>query len=222
MPDLTFEIVNAELKPFAAIPTIDFYLRISNSIQEEEVYAAAIKCQVIIEPNKRIYDTETKEKLYELFGEPVRWEETMNSVQWIIVNIPVPRFTGSTNIKVSIACTEEQTLAAGKYFHAVRDGKIPLAFLFSGTLFYKAPDDKLLITQVPWEKEAQYKMPASIWEEMMEAHFPDGRWLRIRKDVYDRLIKYKARSTFLTLEDCVEAILDQTLKEINITEKENA
>ncbi len=222
MPELKFEIMSAEVKPYAALPTIVFKLQITNEIENEEVYAVALKCQVMIEAIRRPYDIETKKRLYELFGEPPRWNETLKSLVWIILNVPVPRFTGNTVVEIAIPCSEDQGLAAGKYFYAVRDEKVPLAFLFSGTLFYKGAEDQLQITQVPWSKEAAYKMPAGLWQDMMEEYFPNCRWLRVRKSIYEKLVAYKAATTFATLENCLEALLEEALKEINVHEKENA
>ncbi|MEP6513946.1 MAG: DUF6084 family protein, partial [Parafilimonas sp.] len=163
-----------------------------------------------------------KDKLHELFGEPFRWDETLRTFFWTIINVPVPRFTGKTVVEVAIPCSEDQALAAGKYFYAVSDGTVPLAFLFSGTLFYKDPEGNLQVTLVPWEKEAFCKMPANLWQEMMDTHFPHSRWMRVRKDIYDRLIRYKMQTSFPTLETCLESILDEALKDIQLIEKQNA
>src|SRR5678810_167326 len=137
MPNLKFEIISSAVKPYAIVPTLVFNLQITNEIENEEVYAAALKCQVMIEAVKRSYNEESKDRLNELFGEPFRWDETLRSFFWTIVNIPVPRFTGKTVVEISIPCSEDQALAAGKYFYAVAEGVVPLAFLFSGTLFYQ-------------------------------------------------------------------------------------
>ena len=222
MPNLKFEIISSEVKQFAVVPTLTFKLQITNDAENEEVYAAALKCQVMIEAVKRTYNEEAKDKLHELFGEPFRWDETLRSFFWTIINIPVPRFTGRTVVEIAIPCSEDQALAAGKYFYAVTEGTIPLAFLFSGTLFYQDPIGNLQVTLIPWEKEALCKMPASLWQEMMELHYPNCRWLRVRKDMYDKLVRYKAQSTFPTLELCLEAVLDEALKDIELTEKHNA
>jgi len=219
MPDLKFEIISCEVKPFAAMPTLSFKLQITNAALDEEVYAAALKCQVLIEAIKRSYNEEAKNKLHELFGEPFRWDETLKSFFWTIINIPVPRFTGSTIVEIAIPCSEDQALAAGKYFYAVSEGQVPLAFLFSGTLFYKDANGNLQITLIPWEKEAFYKMPAQLWQNMMEIYFPNCRWMRVRKDIYDRLIVYKRQSAFPTLETALESLLDEALKDVHNTEK---
>lgn len=218
MPDLKFEIISSEVKRYAIQPTLSFMLQITNETENEEVYAAALKCQVMIEAVKRKYNEDAKDKLHELFGEPYRWDETLRSFFWTIINIPVPRFTGKTVVEIAIPCSEDQALAAGKYFYAVSDGNVPLAFLFSGTLFYKDAEDNLQVTLVPWEKEALCKMPANLWQEMMNTHFPDTRWMKIRKDIYDRLVKYKAHSTFPTLESCLESLLDEALKDVPLIE----
>ena len=176
----------------------------------------------MIEAGKRTYNEEAKDKLHELFGEPFRWDETLRTFFWTMVNIPVPRFTGKTVLEVTIPCTEDQALAAAKYFYAVSDGNIPLAFLFSGTLFYKDSGDNLQITLIPWEKEALCKMPAGLWQQMMDTHFPNSRWIRMRKDIYDRLVRYKSQSSFPTLETCLESILDEALKDIQQIKKHSA
>lgn len=212
MPDLKFEIIHAEVRPYAVLPTIMFHLRITNQVPDEEVYAAALKCQLMIEAMRRNYQGDSRKKLYELFGEPQRWNETLRSVLWMIISVPVPRFTASTTVELSIPCSEDQGLAAAKYFYAVEDGKVPLAFLFSGTLFFKGQSDELQMSLVPWEKEAAYQMEAKLWQEMMETYFPDCRWLRIQKDIYDRLVAYKATTSFATLENCLESVLDEALK----------
>lgn len=218
MPDLKFEIISSEVKPFAAMPTLSFKLQITNATEHEEVYAAALKCQVMIEAIKRTYNEEAKDKLHELFGQPIRWDETLKSFFWTIVNVPVPRFTGKTVVEVAIPCSEDQALAAGKYFYSVGDGHVPLAFLFSGTLFYKDADGNLQVSLVPWEKEALHKMPANLWQDMMDTYFPNSRWVRVRKSIYDRLIAYKRQSAFPTLEAALELLLDRALSEVQLLE----
>lgn len=222
MPDLRFEIISSRVRQYAAVPTLVFDLQITNDTPDEEVYAAALKCQIIIEATKRQYDAETKGRLYELFGEAERWNETVGTTFWQIITVPVPRFTDQTVVEINVTCSEDQAIAAGKFFYGVRDGIVPLAFLFSGTLFFKDGEGNLQITLIPWEKEASCKMPAILWQEMMDAHFPNSRWLQIRKDIYDKLVKYKSQNNFQTLENCLEDILEETFTEKNIIEKQNA
>ena len=222
MPDLKFEIISSEVKQFAVVPTLSFKLQITNATENEEVYAAALKCQVMVEAIKRKYNADAKDKLHELFGEPFRWDETLKSFFWTIINIPVPRFTGNTIVEIAIPCSEDQAMAAGKYFYAVSDGDVPLAFLFSGTLFYKDAEGNLQVSLIPWEKEAFCKMPASLWQNMMDIYFPNCRWLRVTKEIYDKLVRFKAQSAYPTLDSALESLLQDALKEISFKEKHTA
>ena len=222
MPELRFEIISSRVRQYAAVPTLVFNLQITNDTPDEEVYAAALKCQIIIEATKRQYDAETKSRLYELFGNAERWGETVGTTFWQIIMVPIPRFTDQVVVEINVTCSEDQIIAAGKYFYGVQDGIVPLAFLFSGTLFFKDVKDDLQITLIPWEKEAYCKMPAILWQEMMEVHFPNTRWLHIRKDLYDKLVRYKSQNNFQTLENCLEDILEEALSEQNTIEKQNA
>src|SRR5436305_9207889 len=119
MPDLDFEIVSAEVKPYAAVPTLLFKMLISNNNEEEEVFAAALKCQVLIEATRRSYDEESKANLREVFGDPDRWEETVRSLLWTTVTIPVNRFRKNVIVEIAIPAYEDHITAAGKYFYSV-------------------------------------------------------------------------------------------------------
>jgi hypothetical protein len=175
----------------------------------------------MIEAVKRRYDEQSKNRLFELFGEHTRWDETLRTIFWQIVNVPVPAFQNKTIVEVNIPCSEDFGTGAGKYFYAVRDDHVPLAFLFSGTLFYQNSDKDLQITLVPWEKEAVYKMPAVLWQQMMDSYFPDCRWLQVRRDIYDRLVEYKALTKFPTLQNCLEHVVELGLREMGVAENQN-
>lgn len=211
MPGLTFEIVSAQIKEHAIVPTLSFHLKITNSVENEEVYAAALKCQVMIEAVQRPYNKEEAGRLFELFGEPYRWGETLKSLFWTVITIPVPRFTGHTIVEVTLPCSEDMSVAAGKYFYAIQDGMVPLAFLFSGAVFYKGAGEAVQMTPVPWEKEADYKLPVSLWKEMMQTYFPNHKWLRISREAFDKICRYKALTAFPTLEACLESMADTAL-----------
>jgi hypothetical protein len=213
MPDLKFEILSSHVKQYAAVPTLVFNLQITNNSENEEIYAVSLKCQLMIEAVKRRYDEESKNRLFELFGPHTRWDETLRTFFWQIINIPVPAFKNKTTIEISVPCSEDFGTAAGKYFYAVREGNVPLDFLFSGTLFYKNTEGSLQMTMVPWEKQALYNMPALLWHQMMDDYFPNCRWLQIRKDIYEKLVEYKAANKFPTLQNCLEYILEQVTAE---------
>jgi hypothetical protein len=210
MPDLTFEILSARTRSYSAVPTLVFELQITNKNAKEQVYAVALKCQLMIEAVKRTYDEETKDRLFELYGPHTRWDETLRTLFWQIINIPVPAFMDKTVIEINVPCSEDFGTAAGKYFYAVRNGDVPLDFLFSGTLFYENEESALQMTMVPWNKQALFNLPAGLWQQMMDEYFPNCRWLQIRKDIYEKLVKRKASEHFPTLQHCLEYFIERT------------
>jgi hypothetical protein len=98
-------------------------------------------------------------------------------------------------------------VAASKYFNALEGGEVPLEFLFSGTVFYAGADGRLQVGRIGWDKDADYRLPVSVWRAMIDRYFPDSAWLRLRRESFDRLTAYKARHTLLTWEDAVDKLL---------------
>ncbi len=119
----------------------------------------------------------------------------------------VPSFTGSTLVDLPVPCTFDFNVAATKYFAGLEDGEVPLNLLFSGTVFYASDDDSLQIAQIPWDKEARYRLPVEVWKQMMDLYYPNSAWLCLRKDVFDRLYRFKVRQGIPTWEQALEAIL---------------
>jgi hypothetical protein len=106
-----------------------------------------------------------------------------------------------------VPCTYDFEVVSAKYFHALGDGEIPLEFLFSGTIFYRGADGALQIVQIPWEKEAQFRLPVCVWQQMMAQYFPNSAWLRVRRDTFDRLYAYKVCTGLPTWEAALEQLL---------------
>ena len=87
---------------------------------------------------------------------------------WTHVSAVVPPFTGDGVVDLPVPCSSDFNLAATKYFAALDGGEIPLCFLFSGTIFYEAGDGALQVAQIPWEKEADFRLPAATWHGLMD------------------------------------------------------
>ena len=91
-------------------------------------------------------------------------------------------------IDVPVPCTFDFNVAATKYFHGLSDGDVPLSFLFSGTAFYESGLERtLLVAPVPWDKEATFRLPVRTWHALMDHYYPNGAWLRLRLDTFERL-----------------------------------
>jgi Family of unknown function (DUF6084) len=207
MPELNFQVEKAEAVPFAAAPMLTFKLRIDQSGEAMPIHAIVLRCQVRIDPAQRRYGATEKEKLLDLFDTPDRWGQTLRPLLWIHTTAVVRPFTSNIVADLPVPCSFDFNLAATKYFDALEDGEVPLSLLFSGTIFYEQEDAGLQVAQIPWEKEAAFRLPVRIWKEMMELYYPNSAWLCLRKDVFDQLYLYKSGHRIPTWEQVLESLL---------------
>ena len=207
MPELHFSIEGAEAVPHAAAPLIALKLRITNLPATEAIHTLALRCQVQIEPARRSYVTKEREQLHDLFGEPERWSRTVRPLLWMNTSVAVPGFSGDVPVNIELPCTFDFNVAATKYFHALDSGEIPLSVMFSGTVFYKGAEDALQVAQVPWDREATFRLPISVWKEMMDIYFPNTAWLCLERDAFQQLYEYKMRHGLPTWEQAITRAL---------------
>ena len=207
MPDLAFAVENVVADADAAAPLLLLGVRITCADPAVEVQSVALRCQVQIEATRRRYGPAEQARLVDLFGEPDRWSRTLRTLLWTHTSAVVPSFTGSTLVKLPVPCTFDFNVAATKYFHSLEQGEIPVSLQFSGTIFYAAGDGSLQVAQIPWDKEATYRLPVAVWHEMMSIFYPNGAWLRLRRDIFERLLEYKAQRGIPTWEGTIESLL---------------
>jgi hypothetical protein len=207
MPDLDFAVQGAETVPYAAGPTLSFRLCVRNAVEGEQIHAVMLKAQVRIQATQRTYDAEAKDRLRELFGEPHQWGKTVKSLLWTQATVNVPGFTDSLVTELPIVCTYDLEVAGTKYLCALENGDVPLLFLFSGTVLYSREGSAVQVAQISWEKEAPYRMPIAVWKETIERYFPNSAWIRMRKDVFDRLYDFRAQNSLLTWDDTLERLM---------------
>jgi hypothetical protein len=184
---------------------MNFLLRISET-SGESVEAIALRCQIRIEPARRKYTPAEAERLNDLFGETERWAETLRPVQFTQVAVMVPRFTGSTEIELAVPLSYDLEIGATRYFAGLDGGEVPLLLLFSGTLFTMS-GGRIQAGQVPWSKEAAYRLPVGLWREAVDAHFPNSAWIRMSRPVMDELLRYKSRRALPTWDATIESLL---------------
>ncbi len=208
MPDLNFQIEGAAPTPNAASPQISFKVRITNT-EPGAVHSIALRVQAQIEPVRRRYTAAEQERLKELFGEPELWSKSVHPLLWTNANVTVTAFTGSTAVDVPVPCTFDFNVAVTKYIFGLEDGEIPTTLLFSGTVFY-AGGMGLQVMQIPWNREANYRLPISTWKAMMDAYYPNMAWIALRRDVFERLYEFKARHGLTTWEQALERMLGMT------------
>jgi uncharacterized protein DUF6084 len=203
-PVLAFAVSSAEPVRYAAAPTVSFGLRIES---DGEINALMLSTQIRIDAPARAYDEATQARLVDLFGVPADWGRTLRSLLWTHATLLVPAFSGQTRVELPVACTYDFDVAAAKYFHALADGDVPLEFLFSGTAFY-TEDGALRTARISWESESRFRLPIAVWKEAVECCFPGTAWLRVRRDVFDRLATYRTERMLPTWESVIDDLLE--------------
>jgi hypothetical protein len=207
VPDLTFQVEGAEVTPFAMVPLLTFRLRVANASPDETIHNVVLRCQIQIEATKRQYGPDEEARLRDLFGEPERWGQTLRAMLWTHASVVVQPFTGETTAELPVACTYDFNVAATKYFYALEGGEIPLDFLFSGSVFYQDGEGALQVAPISWSLEARYRLPVQTWRQLMDTYYPNIAFVELRRDVFDRLYRYKMRHGIPTWEQAVERIL---------------
>jgi Family of unknown function (DUF6084) len=205
MADLVFECIGVRADPYAAVPTLVFRLRVTET-GGLAVNAIALRCQLRIEPQRRAYSDAETPLLTDLFGTTDRWGDTLKPIQFALVAVMVPGFTGTTEIDVPVPCSYDLEVAANKYFASLEDGEIPLLLLFSGTVFVRTPTG-FAVDQVPWTSETPQRVPVAVWREVMDRFFPGSGWLRLRRETLAELQRYKAAKALPGWDDVLADLL---------------
>jgi len=205
MTELVFDCLDAHAERYAAAPTMILKLRIAE-LTGESIHAMTLQIQIRIEAQRRRYADREADRLSDLFGETSRWGDTLKPLHFTSLALTVPAFTGSVELDLPVPCTYDFDVTSAKYMNALDDGEIPLILLFSGSVFSRGTSG-FAVERVPWNKEAQYRLPVSTWREMMDLHFPDSAWIRVRRDTFDALQRYKSRQAMTSWEEVLESLL---------------
>jgi len=190
--DLAFAVTGASVDPYAASPALNLRLRITES-SGAAVDAIALRTQIQLEVQRRRYASGESVLLQELFGAPARYADTLKPMVWTHVSQTVVAFEGETEIELPIPCSYDFEVASHKYLASLDDGVIPLNLLFSGMVFVEGPGG-VTPEFVPWTCEARYALPVAVWREALDAHFPNSAWIRVDRDLFDELRRFKIAS----------------------------
>jgi Family of unknown function (DUF6084) len=207
-PEPDFQVIGASGRRHAAVPALEFAVTVSEP-GGRQVHAIALSAQVMIEPARRAYDAETRERLVELFGAPERWGTTTRNLVWHQADVLVPAFTGSTTFRIPVPASFDMEVASAKYLHGLADGEVPLAFNFNGTVHYRGDDGRLQMSLVPWSCSAEFRMPVAVWRELIEHYYPGSGWIALREGTLRALQAEKARRALPTLDACVAELLER-------------
>jgi hypothetical protein len=207
MTSLAFEVVDARAEPHAAVPTLMLRLRVEEA-DGFSVHALALRCQIRIEPQRRRYSPDEEGRLYEMFGETPQWGDSLRPFLWTHVSTTIGTFNGSTEFDLPVECTYDFDVAGAKYLHALSDGVIPLLLLFSGTVFTRG-ESGFSAEPLSWSLEAAYKLPVSVWRDMMDLYYPNSGWIRVQRDTLDDLQRYRSHRGLPTWDQAFEHLLKE-------------
>ena len=205
MSNYEFSVVDIFAEPYAAAPQLTARLRIQETTGQT-IHAIALRCQVRIEPQRRRYEEADESGLRALFGERDRWAETLKPFLWMQSSAMVQGFTEITEVDLPLPCTYDFEITGSRYLHAVSDGTVPLALLFSGTVFTKGVNG-FGVEQVPWDCEARYALPVAVWQQMIESYYPNTGWIRLDHDVLTSLADFRSSQGLTTWEETLQTLL---------------
>ena len=211
-PDPEFRVLGVRAVRYAAAPMLALDLEVSEPTGRQ-IYMIALKIQLMIEPARRVYDDDTRDRLVELFGAPERWAVTTRSLVWSQLDVVVPQFTGSTTAVVPIACNYDLEVTAAKYLHSLPDGEAPLALHFNGVVYYPGEDGGLQMVLVPWTRSVDFRMPVTVWRETIEHYYPNTGWVGLRADTLEALQRLKVDRGLATFDACVAELLAESRRD---------
>jgi hypothetical protein len=202
---LEFSVVGARADRYAVSPMLDLRLRITEG-SGARVDAIALRVQIRIEVQRRRYVADESALLSELFGDPGRYGETLKPMLWTHVAQMVPAFTGEIELDLPVPCSYDFEVAAHKYFASLKEGMVPLNLLFGGMAFVQG-EHGIVPEFVPWSCETRFALPVATWRETMDAHFPNAAWIRVNRELFDELRRYKIASGLPTWDAALEHLV---------------
>lgn len=203
---VAFSVLDMAPEPYSVSPVLTARVGIGTTA-DDPVHAIALRCQVRFEPLRRSYSDDEAAGLIDLFGPRERWATTQRTFLWQHCTALVPGFAGNTTAALPLDCTYDFEVAAAKYLHALRDGTLPLQFLFSGTIFVNS-ERGFSVQQVPWDRECRYDMPVAVWRDLIAQHYPNSGWVRLNHETIAALAGYKSTQGLLDLDDAITSLLD--------------
>lgn len=206
-PELEIACEGVVADRYAAAPTVLVRLRVRD-LARAGVRAIALRCQVRIEPLRRAYDDVEAARVVDLFGDRTRWASTMHPLQLAFVDRVLPGFEDEAVVELPLPLSYDVEVAAHKYLAALGAGEIPLLLLFSGQVFGAGPAG-LTVQPIAWHTETAARLPVAVWREAMDVHFPGQAWLRLSREVYDRLAQRRSELGLPGWDALMTALLDE-------------
>ncbi len=205
MSTWTFAVKEIVVDRYAAEPQLIARLDLAQG-GGDPVHALALRCQVRIEPQRRGYDEREGIGLRGQFGERDRWSQTLKPFLWMQCSTMVQGFRDATEIELPLPCTYDFEVVGSRYLHALGEGSAPLVLMFTGTAFTKG-ENGFGVEQLPWDAEARYQLPVSVWKELIATHYPGTGWVRLDHATITALEEHRSRHGHLSWDETLAALL---------------
>jgi hypothetical protein len=202
---LSFSVVGARVDRYAASPAVLLRVCVTESTGVK-IDTIALRAQVQLEVQRRHYLPAESELLSELFGEPARYRDTLKPMLWTHAAQMVLAFEKQTEFDLPIPCSYDFEVASHKYLASLSSGVIPLNVLFNGMVFVQGPAGAMP-EFVPWTCEARYPLPVATWREAMDAFFPNAAWIRVNRELFDALRRFKTATGLPTWDATLERLV---------------
>jgi hypothetical protein len=69
------------------------------------------------------------------------------------------------------------------------------------------------VAQVPWTAEARFGLPMAVWRATIDHYYPGCAPLLLRRDVFERLHRYRSSGGFTSWDQALESLLPREIVE---------
>lgn len=207
MIDLDFAINGVEIARRSATPLLLFKLRVANPTPNVPIEHVMVQAQIRIEAAHRDYTPSERERLSDLFGAGEDWSRGLRGLLWANASVSIPGFVGECTVDLPVLCSQDFEIAVTRFFDGIEQGDAPLSFLFSGPIFFRNEDGDLQIAQIAHHQEAGFRLPVAMWRSLMATHYADTVWLRIDRDLFDEIGRFKRRARLSGIAEALRALL---------------
>jgi hypothetical protein len=211
-PSLAWSVRGAGIDLASATPSIALELEVTGP-PGIDVRSVMLRAQVRIAVRRRGYDAATRERLYELFGDPSQWGRSLRDLLWTQSTVMVPPFERRATVTIALPCSYDFEVGTAKYLYGLPDGVVPLDLLLSGTVFWSGDDGELRTALLCDESELRYDLDAALVRRAMDRFFPGSAWIRISRDTFDRLWALRSRRALPTWDHAIDQLLDRDPEE---------
>lgn len=206
VPRLSIAVLDAAPLEHVAAPAIGFALDIQAE-GDAAVRSILLDVQLQIAARRRPYADAEQEGLFELFGAVADWGATLHTLLWGRSTLVVPPFRARSVVELPVTCSYDLDVAASRYLDALEGGTVPLELLFSGTVFYEGAGGALQAARLPWDLEAEHRLPVAVWRDALDRRFPGTAWVRVGRDAFDALKAYRTRRGLPTWDAALAELL---------------